>query len=365
MRKPLAANTAPLFGLVVLLVTGLTMTAPSYALAFYVTLPDGSQQITRTLRPGESATLVFSVENLDVEAGVADPGGWYVGDAIPQAEYVIDSGTPARCGAMTSTPPAYASAGRLRFSVGPLDVGESITCTYRVTRALGSINDLKLSFCPNMFLGLNCLLIPIGDYLAGTLPDLALRSTQVGYLPTGAAEGKLRITGTNLSDRDVAEQNIATDCTEFGFGVFNPSPFEIDNNFPGACPSGSYARLCFNFTGMNFSSRNFLVGPIPAHGEASCDLHLRFRHPLTGPLSLGIGYYLYGDFVQFADGGIGFDTNTANSMTTLTAAPGAPYVAATVPTASRIGLLVLALLLIAGVTRYARHVKTPGNRCND
>ena len=90
------------------------------------------------------------------------------------------------------------------------------------------------------------------------------------------------------------------------------------------------------------------MGPIPASGEASCLLHLRFLNPLIAPVALGFSFQ--SDTLPFSDGAFGIDPNPANELTSLTAGPQAIEV----PTAQWFALLALGLGLLLAASVVLR-----------
>lgn len=306
------------------------------------------------LQPGESAEFSVGVENRSNVPGTANLLVAVNGSESVRAEYTIVSNDLSNCA--NPTMDGYASYGILNLGVRLLQPGEQQVCSYRITRLPGSRSDLNLGICgfSGTLLNLSSCAYSLktrrGTWVAGTLPDMALRAAPTTEIPYRAVEAFLRITATNPGDREVLAKGMETVCAEFGGGIFGPSPFNIENNFPGACPSIPSQSGCGNFTGMFFSAKAYSIGPIPAHGQASCLLHLRFRQPLIAPVALGFSFQSV--TLPFADGGFGIDPSPANELTALAAGPQAVEV----PTAQWFALLLLGLglLLAASVVLRSR-----------
>ena len=304
------------------------------------------------LQPGDNAEFSFGVENLSNVPGTANLLVAMNGSASVRAGYIIVSTSPSNCADPSID--GYESFGILSFGVRLLQPGEQQVCSYRITRLPGSRSDLNLGACGffgttvNPFSCAYFLKTKRGTWVAGTLPDVALRAVPTAAIPNGALEATLRIIATNPGDREVLAKGMETVCAEFGGGIFGPSPFNIDNDFPGACPTAPGQAGCGNFTGQHFSSKAFSMGPIPASGEASCLLHLRFLNPLIAPVALGFSFQ--SDTLPFSDGAFGIDPNPANELTSLTAGPQAIEV----PTAQWFALLALGLGLLLAASVVLR-----------
>lgn len=329
--------------MVLLLASGLGLASVAQSQSILLSVPEGSANFVR-LQPGESGTFTYTAKNttfnnlgpFTIQAGFAPGFGSMPG------EYSFQPEAGSRC-SITETP-----AG---FSFSNLAAKETVTCRTTVTRSLSSRNDLLLYYCPSFG---SCTLTPLQFYLLplmyfGDLPDTALTSSIV-TVPPGSTTAIVDITVSNPSNRTIARRFFRTECAEFGGSGLVAPPFEIENDFPGACTSATSTATCNNGIGTA-SQKAYFSGPIPARGEATCKLRLRFTSPLTSPQSLLMR--LGNPNVEFTDG-LGLDPNTANNETRFGAAPAQLAVFVAVPTLSRIALLLLVVLLAGLATTSVR-----------
>jgi hypothetical protein len=319
--------------------------AAAQAAIFDVTFPEGRAV---HIAPGAGATLAMDVRNTSMIPGTSQIHGTYFAAPGALAEYTFVSQSDARCAA-----PALplGTTGPLRFTIGPLAAGESLRCTWRVTRQATSSNDLMFGACSgNVHWFLCTQLIYIGS-----LPDMQLRATAAEPVAIGASSALVRITAHNPLGAAVTARSVTTECAEFGEPPFlGTSPFEIENDFPGACPSSERREMCFNFTGQYFDSRGFLVGPTPAGGEASCLLRLRLYEPLTQPV--GLDFYFTDPEVSLIGGGLAFDPEPDNGVIRLTAAPtGTPTPLPLSATTAALLALLLAVAVAVRLRQSARN----------
>lgn len=318
--------------------------------SFVYSIPDNSEQIL-PLSPGATTEFAIAAENQGTAQGSGHIALVVLGDDGVRADYLIIANDPVHC--QISTGVTNSSFGELGFLIGPVQAGERQLCSFRLSRTVGSQNDFSLAFCGPSNDLFNLVICAYNarklgaTWVAGTLPDLTLRASPTTDLRAGALEATLRISVSNPGNQDAVAKGVETQCVEFGGGFFGPSPFDIDNDFPGACPSAPTQAGCGNFTGMHFSSKAYSIGPIPAHDEASCLLHVRFLHPLTAPVSLGFGFQAV--VVPYVNGGIGVDPDRSNEITALAVGPQAIEVPAT-----RWNSLVV-LILLLGATAISRH----------
>lgn len=305
---------------------------------FVITVPSGQSAVQR-IAPGAAATLTLNVRRRsDNGTGMAmllDP------TFSGAAGYEI-TGTPAaNCG------PGQAVVFGGRRMIGlPLTTpagSQTFTCTYQVRRLPGS-RDLRLQVCEREF-DIQCVAFGWDGLTVGDVPDFAIRVEPVAPAPRGATSALVRVVATNPTPWPVLTRPVGTECAEFGGGVqTSGAPFEIENDFPGACATESQSPVtgCINFGGQNFSSRNYQLGTIAPGGEVSCLLRLRLAQPLQGPVALALQA---GDSVTYADTGVGYDVNRANHIVPLGVAP--PSFAASVPVLDRAWAATLAAGLFA------------------
>lgn len=267
----------------------------------------------------------------------------YAGNSF--AEYTFDNASDPRCAAPT---PPTSPGGPLQFVIGPLTAGESLRCTWRVSRSPASTNDLEFGLCNSLTTWFLCR----QRIYVGSTPDLSLHSSAAESVRQGTVSALVRLTARNLSTHRVASRSVTTECVEFeGDGPFS-GPFDIENDFPGACPSSDRRELCSNFTGQNFDSRGFLVGPIEAGGESSCLLRLRLHEPLTKEMAVDV--YFFNDDMSLANGGQAFDPARDNNRARLVAAPNGSD-AVPLPLAPAAFPLIALMLAVAAARGLRRH----------
>lgn len=295
-----------LFALVALSASAQSPTA--YVLSFPVDAAPNQQ-----IAPGGFGDFVFTVTNTGGNAGLANVDAEL--DAAPggHAEYTFVTDDSTRCGLPTLSFP-HPFRARAFFSVGPLEVGATFTCRYRVLRASTSTNDINIKLCrPFNFGGWTFRSCDM-SYKRGSLPDLALSVEQVAPVPFGASEAMLRLRLTNHSAHAVTGQVASTDCQEFHGGISGRHLFEIETDFPGACTLDE-GEWCFSFTGQNFESYGFRFAPLAAHATTSCLVRLRLHRPAGAFVSAEL--FLYDNNIDLANGGQAFDPQPANDKTVL------------------------------------------------
>ncbi|UXI70363.1 hypothetical protein [Tahibacter amnicola] len=308
---------------------------------FSVRLPPPAER-DQPIPPGGEGRLTFTVLAAPAQFGTATTAGFFESPPEGLSEYTFVPENPALCQPPTLSPTPY-SLQSLSFRVGPIAAGGSASCAYRVQRAATSRQDLKFHICANTSLFCNAL------FRYGTLPDVAVRITQSAMIPN-SLDGTVQVTVSNRSSRAISAARVATDCVEFGGGIFDPAPFEIDADFPGACPRNALNMGCLNFTGQNYSSQGFSVGPIPAQGEASC--LLRLRHINANTIGRTVDLMLATDALLFADGGVGYDANVLNDRT-----PMGVVTSVALPIGRGASVLTLVLLGLVGAWGVRRHIR--------
>ncbi|MEO6076833.1 MAG: hypothetical protein ABIP56_08525 [Dokdonella sp.] len=320
-----------------LFLIALAFASVGQAQAILLSIPAGSANFAR-LQPGETGEFTYTAQNRTANnlgsfwvaarfyPGLGSPG--FLGGYSFQPE------PGSRC-SITETP--------ARFGFNSLASQETVTCRITVTRAPTSRNDLLLFYCP--FVEYSCPpeftgysnFAPILNM--GDLPDVALASSIV-TVPPGSTTAIVDIKVTNPSNRTISRTFFGTECAEFnGTGLVAP-PFQIENDFAGACTSSTSSEQCYGGS-ATATQKLYVSEPVPANGAATCKLRLRFTSPLTSPQSLLMRTRTV---VQFEDG-IGYDLNPVNNETRFGAAPAELAVFVPVPTLSSLALLVLAVLL--------------------
>ncbi len=311
-----------------------------------VGLPDGTAV---RIAPGANAVFTFDVRNASTFTQAVNVAGMLRGAPGSFGEYAFVSESGPRCAA----PVLYGTGDSVRFEVGPLDAGESQRCVYRVTRRVDSINDLMFGAC----VGTSSPWLCARDVFIGSLPDMQLIAEPAEPVAPGAMSALVRLTARNPLGPDALARSVTTACEEFEFGMSVPFPFDLENDFPGACPTSDHREMCFNFTGQNFDSRGFLIGPTAAGGEASCLIRLRYREPISRPFDLAM--YFTDDIVERADGGRAFDPDRANGVVRVGAAPGGIGTpdAAALPLSPIAAMLLAALIGLVAATRLRRRTQ--------
>lgn len=185
------------------------------------------------------------------------------------------------------------------------------------------------------------------------LPDKRARVEPTESPRANSLETIVCVIASNSGDDATSDLAVASECAEYIPGAqFGPAPFDIDNDFPGACPSAEDNLGCGNFTGQEFESKGFHVGELPARGEASWLLRLRFRGALTQPVSLGL--QSLGNFVPYAGGGAGDDADTDNDRALAGASPNGASMRVSTPVCLLADALLVFLLGMEGAFSRAR-----------
>lgn len=299
------ANGARMVTIAVGLAVASAANAQSDDIGYVIESPaDGSVHHLRVERGGEEN---FSFRIRTFAAGIARVSAGFHPVQGRLSDYTFIPENPQQC-----APPSYGLiSGRipsLQFRVGPLAANESTECTYRVRRDPASSSDLGFHLCDR------------GQWLCfrriirmGSLPDLAVSAIPVPRVDAGGLQFA-RLTVSNLSNESVHMADVQTGCVEFGGGQGGGVAFVFEYDFPGACPRGR-SEACIAFTGQNFSSFGFAVGPIPPGTAASCLVGMRpVDTSWTGqPSATSTLLSLYEDEMVMVGGGIGFDANPENS----------------------------------------------------
>lgn len=321
----------------------LAFASVAQAQAILLSIPAGSADFAR-LQPGESGVFTYTAKNRtsDDLGSFRVSAIFYPGFGSPGflGEYSFQPEPGSRC-SITESP--------ARFVFSSLASQETVTCRTTVTRSVTSRNDLILFYCgyienscPPNFGGYSSF-VPF--LYMGNLPDTALTSSIVTVQP-GATTAIVDMQVSNPASRAIASRVFRTECTEFnGTGLIAP-PFQIENDFPGACTSDTSTGQCGG--SGTATQKAYVSGPIPANSAATCKLRLRFTSPLTSNQSLVMR--LAGTTLEFVDG-IGFDVNAANDETRFGATAAGSAVFTPVPALNGFALLVLAVLLAVFASR--------------
>jgi hypothetical protein len=313
MPAPSFARTTPSrarTALACIALTLVTLLAALPALAqddvpYLLSFPSDSPTM-QAIAPGGQGSFAFTLQasasGMGVLAGIHEsPNGTLDG-------YTFESEQPARCALPLVEP--YFGSQRLVFVAGPLVAGESLTCRYSIRRALGSIDDLAFHACGRRSTFGYCA----QRFRRGNLPDLALSVEPEGLVAANATEAIVRLRLDNPTPFAVASRIATTDCREFAGGFFDPAPFTVDTTLPDGC-AAAQGMGCGNFTGQNFDSYGFRLGPVAAGGSVTCRVRLRLRAPASG--AVGTGLMFLDDRMALANGGLAFDPQPANDDATL------------------------------------------------
>ncbi len=293
------------------------------SIAYLLSIPPDVAR-SQVVAPGQAGDFAFAVTSTDSSSGTALVSGMFESATAVLNEYTFVAADPARCALPQLQTPSILE--RIVFSAGPLAAGESLTCRYRVTRSITSINDLGFRACDPAASG---YIFCSNSLRLGSLPDLSLSVSQVLPTPQDSTEPVFRLQLTNHSAHDVARRGVTTSCREFNGGMFDPVPYVLESNFPGGCAVDN-GEGCLNFTGQSYESFGFGFGAVPAGGSTSCLVRLRHHagQISTPPTDLYLIDYdvsIFNSLVALSNGGHAFDPDLANDRATLelTGAPNA------------------------------------------
>jgi len=298
--------------------------------------------------PGSSGDLVIPVHNATAGQATFVLEGYYWGPLPQSLEYRFTDASDPRCG-IPDLRLENTTWGRSRIVVGPLAANESLDCRWRVTRSAASRNDIMFGICHDAPAWFLC-----ADHaFVGTLPDLTLTSMPYGPANIGDTTVLVRIVARNQSPVATSARRFHTECTEFAPPAgFFPAPFDVENDFQGACSTAPMELGCANFTGQAFERREFFTSALEPGQESSCLLKLKLRAPLSAPV--GLDLYYEDVRVDLANGGIGYDMDESNGITRLTAAPFGGSNAVGLPVGGYVSAILGLLLTIAAALRVRR-----------
>jgi len=286
--------------------------APTDTMAQVIFTVSPNTSLAQRIDPRASGRLTLTAHNDQPDPAVAWSSGLLFSDIGTFSEYTFIADQPTACNPPVVTPQTYWN--ELDISSSPIAPGMDVTCSYTITRSQASRSDLVFSLCSTA--DFFCL---YPWFFLGTLPDRSLQAEPIASATIGSESSTFRVTASNPSPNEIAAASIGTDCAEFFVGGTLTAPFDVENDFPGACPASDEAVSCANFAGQAATSKGFRIGPIPAGGTASCLLRARFWQPLSRPLSLGLQYVA--SWVPDEAGGISYDPDTANDRTVLDVTP--------------------------------------------
>jgi len=266
------------------------------SVADIVAIPGGSSAYF-PIGPGQAGDFAFEIRDT-TGLGLSGSMGGVL--EVPQTvfgQYVFTPLDAGACAAPVVEP--FLSSMVVRFAFAPIAPAGTRTCRYRVQRSTASTSDLGFNACllPSPFTFPFCL----NKARIGTLPDIELALDTLGA--GGSAGTVVRLRVLNRSAVDVESRVASTACHEFGGGFFGPTSFDLDGDIPDGC-ARTTGTGCANFTGMNFDSRAFRLGPVPAGGSASCLVRVVPR----GTAGLDrVPLFLFEDRVGLPAGEVGFD----------------------------------------------------------
>ena len=251
--------------------------------------PDAPQSPLVHVEPGASTAFSFRVSNTGTTTS-GNVSGFLFSDSLGLPGYEFIPLNP-QCGPPTAQPP------RIVFPLpGPIATGETITCSYRIERAIDALDDLHFRLCGSHEQGCH------KEYAIGSLPQMRLHVEQVHPVAVGARSALVRLRVDNLSQWTVPQRDVATSCHEYTGGMGSSWPFEIRNDFEGACVSGP-SDSCLNFMGFNDFSYRFALGPFLPGESRSCLLRLEFPVPVERSANAAV--YFRDHRVIRDDGAIG------------------------------------------------------------
>lgn len=308
---------------------------------FYVMEAPSEAVSYTSLGRGQASSFAFRV-NAPGDPGFAHVAGLMEVPADVLSQYSFVPADPARCQAPVIWLRSD-NAPVVRFRVGPLARGESVECRYQVTRRVDSSSDLGFYLCDrgNLWCRRRIRL--------GSLPDLSLSAVPV-VRPDARGLQYARITVHNPSSEPIEATNVHTGCAEFGGGMGGGIAFLFEYDFPDACPRGQ-SEPCLNFTGQNFDSYGFSVGPVAPASSRSCLVGMR---PGGSGIHPRIGLSFYGDDMLLVGGGKGFDANAQNNLAQVGVGVLGPLSAPAVPLGAWGHWLTGLLLLGTGVLTLGR-----------
>jgi hypothetical protein len=291
--------------------------------------------------PAQSGTLAFEIRNSGPAEAQGSVGGFIDVPVDVVAQYTIVPADPVACPAPTLAPMLGSHA--LIFPHPRVAAGGTVTCRYSVRRSAGSRDDLGFQVCAFR----NMPVIGCGQRVRrGTLPDLSLAVVAIGPIAGEPGAQLLRLELRNPSTVDVESRIASTECHEFSGGVFAPTAFDVDGEVAGGCPRAG-GQPCFNFTGQNFGSQAFQLGPVAAGATASCLVRVR---PRGGGGTTQVPLALFGDRMVLAGGAVAFDPERVGERGVIGLGLGA---AQPVPLDRRSGVLFALLVLATGLLALA------------
>jgi hypothetical protein len=273
--------------------------------------PLGGRPDVQAIAPGQAGSYAFRVTNPQASGGVAYVHAYLESRIEAVAQYTFVSPNPA-CGAPDVEMDAPGSF-KLFFPV-TLPAGGAVDCQYTVQRAAASSDDLGFLFYEPC--GLDECVVRRGSFT-----DQSLSVVPAPQPGDGGDRLTYRLVLRNHATQAGVTRDVSTECAEFGGGIFDPKPFVVENDFPGACPDGESFEGWLNFTGQIFSSYGLRLGPAPAGGESSCLVRLRYPGGRIEPGSVAL--FFSSDRAALAGGAVAFDRESGNDATALGYAPNA------------------------------------------
>lgn len=210
------------------------------------------------------------------------------------------------------------------FTIGALGPGETRTCTMRIRRAAGAIDN---GYFNGMLAGTSIWI----NFNVGTFVDIALSAQQVSASldAEGSLRAVVRVQARNSSGIDV-------DGVAMGLGpICIGSPIAVDTDLPGGCTAD---QVACEFTGGPAPAARFPV--IVAGGSQSC--LVRFTAPAGADRT--INAYLSGNVLDAATGGSVGDSDDTDNHPVITLSAQAAGSAQAAPALSPPILVLLGVL---------------------
>jgi hypothetical protein len=292
---------------------------------------------------GQSGTYVLRIRNVGDENGVARLGTNPVEQFLGDPNYMFTQSGSSACGDFGSEWAEF-NAQRTIFVAGPIAPGGSLDCAMTIFRGFNSWSDRFLSWMVrDEQYDYPIYINPTDEALLGTLTDVSVSTQSFGFHidEQGYAHSTIQLEVRNAGTVPVREQ-IAGYCEDHSF-----RPFLTDGSGPGGCGVDDYSPSCFDW------GYGFAIPPIEAGTTYRCLIRLQSVEPYDRPR----GYSIAVELRQYEAENQHWliDTNQQNNSAVLWLQPNGA-VATVVPSATRLGLLVLALLAVVAAALRIRRV---------
>lgn len=272
-------------GFVALLATfasiAISLPTTASAQAFEVSLPAGSPNRLVVL-PGDTVPFTFDVRNVETQAIGARV---WARNNLTAPYYTFGPGTPAQCGMPVMTqlplPPPGGLWMRWEFPV-VLGVGETVRCTYPLTRAANWTADTTIGLCTGLtYTSATSCDGTVATLPVGVAPDIGVRTELLDSIVAGISSARFRIVVTNDSVATTGDQGLITRCMPWA--AFE-SRYELDGDLPGGCSVSRISGCYSSFSPFPYSLWRINVPGAAPGMESSCLVRMRFPNPLAASL---------------------------------------------------------------------------------